>query len=54
MNKGTAIEDNINIFCEKHKGILNKMDDAYRYMRLLDVTSGYSLHVLLIVLLSVK
>ena len=32
MNKGTISEEHINMYCDKHKQILNEMDHAYRCM----------------------
>ena len=33
MNKGTLSEENINMYCDNHKQILNEIDHAYRCMR---------------------
>ena len=30
MNKGTASENNINIYCKEHKQVLTETDNAYR------------------------
>ena len=38
MNKGTVSEENINIYCDKHKQMLTEMDNAYRCMRILKFT----------------
>ena len=38
MNKGTVSEENINIYCDRHKKILTEMDNAYRCMRILKFT----------------
>lgn len=39
MNKGTITEDSISNVCDKHKQMLNEMDNTYRCMRSLDVTN---------------
>ena len=33
MNKGTVSDDNINMYCDKHKQFFTEMDNAYRCMR---------------------
>ena len=38
MNKGTATEENINIYCNERKQILTKTDNAYRCIRILTIT----------------
>ena len=38
MNKGTESEENINIYCDKHKQILTEINNAYRCMRTLKIT----------------
>ena len=38
MNKGAALEDNINMYCKEHKQVLIEMDNAYRCMRTLTIT----------------
>ena len=35
MNKGKVSDDNINMYCDKHKQIFTEMDNAYRCMRTL-------------------
>ena len=35
MNKGAESEENIHIYCDKHKQILTKMDNVYCCMKLL-------------------
>ena len=40
MNKSTITEDKINIFCDKHKQILNEIDQAYCCTRSLDATNN--------------
>ena len=40
MNKGTVSEDNINIYCNKHKQILIERDNVYRCMRTLTITDA--------------
>ena len=37
MNKGTLSEENINMYCDNHKQILNEIDQAYRCMRSLKI-----------------
>ena len=37
MNKGTLSEENINMYCDNHKQILNEIDHAYRCMRSLKI-----------------
>ena len=32
INKGTVLDEDINIHCDKHKQILTEMDNAYRCM----------------------
>ena len=32
-NRSTVSEENIHIYCDKHKQILTEMDNAYRCMR---------------------
>ena len=39
MNKGTVTEDDITMFGDKHKQILNEIDNADRCMRSLDITT---------------
>ena len=38
MNKGTVSNDNINIYCDKHKQFYTEMDNTYRYTRTLQIT----------------
>ena len=38
MNKGTESDENINIYCDKHKQFFTEMDNAYRCMRTFKVT----------------
>ena len=38
MNKGTVSDNNINMYCDKHKQIFTDMDNAYRCMRILKIT----------------
>ena len=38
LNKGTITKENINMYCDKHTQISNKMDHAYRCMRSLNIT----------------
>ena len=38
MNKGTVSEDNINIYCDKHKQFFTEMDHVYRCMRTFKIT----------------
>ena len=40
MNKGTVSEENIHIYCDKHKQVLTEMDNAYRCMRKLKITDN--------------
>ena len=32
MNKGTVYDDNMNMYCDKHKHIFTEMDNTYRCM----------------------
>ena len=32
MNKGTVSDENINMYCDRHKHIFTEMDNAYRCM----------------------
>ena len=38
MNKDKVSDDNINIYCDKHRHIFTEMDNAYRCMRTLKIT----------------
>ena len=38
MNKGTVSDENINMYCDKHKQIFTEIDNAYRCMRTLKIT----------------
>ena len=38
MNKATVSEENIHIYCDKHKQIFIEMDNAYRCTRTLKIT----------------
>ena len=38
INKGTVVEENINLYCDKHKQNLNEMHCVYRCMRSLNIT----------------
>ena len=40
MNKGTVLENNIDIYCKEHKQILTEMDNDYRCMRTLTITDN--------------
>ena len=40
MNKGKESDDNINMYCDKHKQIFTEMDNAYRCMRTLKITDN--------------
>ena len=40
INKGTVVEEHINLYCDKHKQILNEMHRAYCCMRSLNITDG--------------
>ena len=37
MNKGKVSDDNINMYCDKHKQIFTEMDNAYPCMRTLKI-----------------
>ena len=38
MKKGTVSEDNINMYCDKHKQCFTEMDHVYRCMKILKIT----------------
>ena len=38
MNKYTVTEENINVFCDKQKHILNEINHTYRCMRSLNIS----------------
>ena len=38
MNKGTESEENIHIYCDKHKQFFTVMDNAYHCIRTLKIT----------------
>ena len=38
MNKDTVSDDNISMYCDKHKQIVTEMDNAYRCMRTVKIT----------------
>ena len=37
-NKGTVSDDNINMYCDKHKPFFTEIGNAYRCMRTLKIT----------------
>ena len=41
MNKGTVSEDNINIYCDKHKQSFTEMDHVYRCMKTFKITDEF-------------
>ena len=38
MKEGTVSDENINMYCDKHKQIFTEIDNAYRCMRTLKIT----------------
>ena len=38
MNKGTVSDDNIDMYCDKHKQFYTEMDNIYRYMGTIQIT----------------
>ena len=38
MNKDIVVEENINMYCDKHKQNFNQMDHAYHCMGILKIT----------------
>ena len=38
MNKGTVSDENINMYCDKHKQLFTEIDNVYRCMRILRIS----------------